>query len=342
MIIFPKEDLPLLDYIEDDGLKVEPKYYVPIVPMVLINGMNGIGTGFSTNIPCFNPIDICDNIKNILKHKDFTEMEPWFRGFTGTIIKTGEKTFMSKGKYKILDHNTMEITELPIGRWTEDYKEVLNKLVIERGDKETKQKIIVDYENQSTDKQVYFKIHLKTGYLTSAQWSEGDIDRIEKDFKLTTTKNTNLTNIHLYNENNTITKYNSIEDIMREYVRVRLDMYKKRKEHQLNELDKTIQIISSKCKFILEIIDETIIIQKRSKENIQDQLSSKGYQLINDSYDYLVKLPIYTLSEDEISKLMKQKDDLIEEYNTLQEKSIENLWLDELSIFEKMYKRFVK
>ena len=127
---------------------------------------------------------------------------------------------------------------------------------------------------------------------------------------------------------------------MREYVRVRLDMYKKRKEHQLNELDKTIQIISSKCKFILEIIDETIVIQKRSKENIQDQLSSKGYQLINDSYDYLVKLPIYTLSEDEISKLMKQKDDLIEEYNTLQE--IENLWLDELSIFEKMYKRFVK
>ena len=124
MIIFPKEDLPLLDYIEDDGLKVEPKYYVPIVPMVLINGMNGIGTGFSTaNIPCFNPKDICDNIKVILKHKDFTEMEPWFRGFTGTIIKTGEKTFMSKGKYKILDHNTMEITELPMGRWTEDYKE---------------------------------------------------------------------------------------------------------------------------------------------------------------------------------------------------------------------------
>ena len=116
--------------------------------MVLINGMTGIGTGFSTNVPSFNPEDIIHNIKQILNEKEYKTMYPWFKGFTGSIIKTGEKTFMSKGRYNVLDNKTIEITELPIGRWTEDYKEILNKLVIERGKNE--KGIILDYENQST------------------------------------------------------------------------------------------------------------------------------------------------------------------------------------------------
>ena len=48
--IYRKEDDPVLEYLEDDGDPVEPRYYVPIVPMVLVNGGKGIGTGFSTDI----------------------------------------------------------------------------------------------------------------------------------------------------------------------------------------------------------------------------------------------------------------------------------------------------
>lgn len=339
--IFPPSDLPLLEYVEDDGLLVEPKYYVPIIPMVLVNGMTGIGTGFSTNVPSFNPDDITHNIKNIIQEKEFKPMQPWFRGFKGSILKTGEHTYLSKGCYNIIDSVTMEITELPIGKWTEDYKTFLDKLTIERGDK-SKKGIILDYESQSTDKQVYFKIHLKPGYLNTAQWSEEDVDRIEKDFKLTTTKYTSLTNIHLYNENNTITKYNSIEDIMKEYCKVRLELYNKRKIYQLKELENSIKTISSKCRFILEIIEEKVIIQKQTKAKIQEQLESREYPLINDSYDYLIKLPIYTLSQEEIDRLLSEKEKLESEYNALQTTSIQQMWLSELDEFSKMYKKFLK
>jgi len=310
--------------------------------MVLVNGMTGIGTGFSTNIPSFNPVDICKNIRNILGDTSFKIMDPWFKGFKGTILKTGDKTYISKGTYNIINHSTIEITELPIGRWTEDYKEVLNKMVIDRSSKNESKGIIVDYENQSTDTTVYFKIYLKQGYLSSAQWSEDNIDKIEKDFKLTSTKQTSLTNIHLYNDKNTITKYDDIESIMREYCRVRLILYTKRKEYQLTNLDYDIHVISAKCRFILDIIEDSITIQKRTKDNIIQQLTEKEYPFINDSYDYLLRLPIYTLSQEEIDKLMKEKGDLEEEYNDLKNTTIKDMWLLELSFFEKFYKKFLK
>jgi DNA topoisomerase-2 len=346
--IYPKEDFPLLDYIEDDGLKVEPEYYVPIIPMVLVNGMTGIGTGFSTSIPCFNPTNICNNIKNILSDKEFVEMEPWFGGFEGSISKTSEKTFLCKGSYKVLDSTTIEITELPVGRWTEDYKEILNKLVIERGSKADggskgdNKKIIVDYENHSTDSTVYFKVYLKPGYLSTAQWSDGEIDKVEKDFKLTTTKHTSLTNIHLYNENNTVTRYNDVETIMREFCKARLDLYKKRKEYQLSELDKQIQLISSKCKFIQEVVEGTIVISKQTKEKILFQLVDKDYPEINESYDYLLKLPLYTLTKEEIDKLLKEKDNLIKQHEDISALSAKVMWLNELDIFKKEYSKFLK
>ena len=341
-VIYPKEDFPLLNYVEDDGLLVEPDYYVPILPMVLINGMTGIGTGFSTNIPCFNPSDVCKNLRNIIKGSSFEPMDPWFKGFEGKIIKTGDKTYMSKGKYSVIDNQTIEITELPIGLWTENYKEILNKLIVERGAKEKSKGIILDYENQSTDHSVYFKVHLKPGYLSTAQWSESEVDKIEKDFKLTTTKYTSLTNIHLYNEHNTITKYNDVETIMRDYAEVRLKLYAKRKEYQLSNLDHEINVISAKCKFILDIIEESIIIQKRTKQNILEQLESREYPKFNESYDYLIKLPIYTLSQEEIDRLLKEKGDLMEDYKDLQDTSIEELWLVEMKVFEKMYCKFLK
>jgi DNA topoisomerase II len=340
--IYPKEDFPLLSYVEDDGFKVEPYYYVPILPMVLVNGMTGIGTGFSTNIPSFNPLDICQNIRNILGNKDYKMMIPWFQGFKGTIIKTGDKTFMSKGIYNILNKNTIEITELPIGRWTEDYKEILSKMVIERSGKNEGKGIIIDYENQSTDTNVYFKVYLKHGYLSEAQWSEDDADKIEKDFKLTSTKHTSLTNIHLYNETNTIQKYDDTESIMREYCRIRVELYGKRKEYQLKSLDNSIIVISAKCKFILDVIEGTILIQKKTKASIIQQLTEHTFPLIHESYDYLLKLPIYTLSQEEIDKLMKEKDELIEERDELSNMSLNDIWLLELSVFEKYYKKFLK
>ena len=125
-LIFPEIDSKLLDYNDDDGVFVEPKYYVPIIPMVLVNGMNGIGTGFSTSIPNYNIHDIIENLKNKLKNKPFTHMIPWYCGFTGKIIQLSENNYLSKGKYEIINESSIRITELPIGKWTDDYKKFLN------------------------------------------------------------------------------------------------------------------------------------------------------------------------------------------------------------------------
>ena len=128
---------------------------------------------------------------------------------------------------------------------------------------------------------------------------------------------------------------------MREYCKVRLELYQKRKAYQLNELEESIKIISAKCRFILDIIDENVIIQKRTKDNIIQQLSEKDYPLINESYDYLLRLPIYTLSQEEIDKLMKEKGELEEDYKDLQETTIKDMWLLELTVFQKFYKKFL-
>ena len=126
-LIFHPDDLPLLDYLNDDGFKIEPKYYVPIIPMILVNGCEGIGTGFSTKIPCYNPIQIVDNLKRMMRGEDIEEMSPWYRGYNGNIIKLNDKTFISRGKYTFVDTNTVVIDELPIGIWTDTYKELLEK-----------------------------------------------------------------------------------------------------------------------------------------------------------------------------------------------------------------------
>ena len=222
--------------------------------------------------------------------------------------------------------------------------------MIERSKGENKNNgIIIDYQNHSTDTEVYFKITVKNGYLSSSQWSSSEIDTIEKDFKLTTTKNTSLTNIHLYDSKGTITKYDNVEDIMDEYYNIRLDLYKKRKQHQLDALQNELNLISAKCRFILDIINENLIINKQSKGSIIKQLEDKQYPSYIDgkyreysvnkksNYEYLLRLPIYSLTQEEIDKLIAEKDKLTEEHEDLTETSVEGIWKGEISNFKLAY-----
>ena len=128
--IYPTLDFPLLDYNDDDGVFVEPKYYVPIIPMILVNGMNGIGTGFSTSIPMHDPIDIIKNMKKKINNEKYKNIGPYFRDFNGKIVKIDKNNYLSKGKYEIIDECNLRITELPIGKWTQNYKEYLERLSI--------------------------------------------------------------------------------------------------------------------------------------------------------------------------------------------------------------------
>ena len=364
-IIYPPVDAELLDYTEDDGVNVEPKYYVPIIPMVLVNGMTGIGTGFSTSIPKFNPLDIVKNIENQLKGKEYGDMRPWYSGFKGDILKINDTDYISKGKYEILTPTTIRITELPIGKWTDDYKIFLDSLLPEEKKKKSKEnektkkskvkQHIIDYINNSTDKEIDFTIIVPLGFSHNLQWSEDPhIDGIEKYFKLYTTKGLSLKNIHLYDKGR-IVKFKSVKEIIDVFYTERYNLYEKRKEYLLKNLKNELDIKETKIRFINDVIEGKIIIYKKKKEEIFNNLVELEYKQIKDKYiqekitktnhvgyDYLVKMSIYSFTEEEIEKLRSEHAKIKKEYEDLLEKGISDIWLDECNEFKKYYNKMIK
>ena len=358
-LIYPKIDFNMLEYNDDDGILVEPKYYVPILPMVLVNGMNGIGTGFSTSIPMHDPIDIIKNMKRKIKGEKYGNIGPYFRDFKGKIVKVDKKNYISKGKYEIIDPCNLRITELPIGKWTDDYKKFLDGLIPDTGKskkslenekgkkKKIPQKTIIDYVNNSSDKDVDFTITFEKGFLNSLQWDEDEnIDGIEKFFKLTTSKGLSYNNIHLYNSKNQIKKYDNVYDIFDEFYKIRYQLYVDRKEYLLNELSNELSILKSKMRFIQDVMNEKIQIYKRKRVDIIQDLLKEEYLMVHEGriidfksnmnpedvkyYDYLIKMSIYLFTEDEIEKLEEKIKNLTDEYDNLDKMTIEEIWLSEL------------
>ena len=363
--IYPSLDLPLLTYNDDDGIFVEPKYYVPIIPMVLVNGMTGIGTGFSTSVPKYNPVDIINNVKKKIKGEPCDEIHPWYSNFKGLIMKLKDNMYLSKGHYEILSPTVIRITELPIGKWTDDYKKFLDTLLPEEKKSKSKEnekhkgkkvkRTIVDYVNNSTDTTVDFMVTISIDFIKSLQWSEDEnIDGIENYFKLYTTKGLSLNNIHLYDKNNKIIKIKNINEIFDHHYKERYDLYVKRKEYILTNLSNDLQILESKIKFIEDVIGDKIVIYKRKKQEIiKDLFENKYPSVINKKivecmvinqyptgYDYLTKMSIELFTEEEIIKLKEEYEKIKMKYNTLFKKTIEELWLEECSELMKEYRKF--
>ncbi|MBF76254.1 hypothetical protein CMK20_19000 [Candidatus Poribacteria bacterium] len=345
--IFPSKDLPLLEYINDDGLLVEPKWYCPIIPMVLVNGMVGIGTGFSTTIPQFNPMECIENIRRKMDGLPYLSMMPFYKGFTGNILKKNEKgklKFITKGKYKIEDEKVI-VTELPIGKWTHDFKEYIETILKEEDP------WILDYENHSTDEKVKFIIKVSDETLFDNTYKTADI--IENKLKLTTTKS--ISNMHLYNKDGVIHKYDTIYQIMDEHYYTRLNMYSRRKIYELNNLLEEIKLLEAKMRFIQKVIDEDIIIYRQSKDTIIQRLIELKFPFyenneiidfnletdIKNHYNYLLNLSIYNFT---IEKLTELEENIIYkkgEYDKLQSLSNKDIWREELDIFEKKYNEWL-
>jgi DNA topoisomerase-2 len=352
--LFPSADFPLLTYNEDDGQSVEPIYYLPVIPLVLVNGQNGIGTGFSSSIPKYSLKDVTGNIIRRLQGSGYEEIHPRYNGFGGQIVKLDETSYMSKGVYETVNDTTIVITELPIGKWTDDYKKFLDTLLEDepskkKSNEKPKKKpkyTIVDYVNNSSDTRIHFTITVPPGFCHSLQWSEDPhIDGIEKYFKLTNTKGLSLSNIHLYNEKQQIQKYPSVTQIFDDFYEKRHELYVKRKEFQCVEFERIIAILSAKVRFITEVIEDVIVIYRRKKTMIVADLRSREYPQLKDkrlvaddqmdestetaNYDYLIKMSLYHFTEEEIIKLTKEHDDTVASYKVLQGKSVEDIWLKE-------------
>lgn len=329
-LIFRPEDDAILTYLNDDGTPIEPEYYVPIIPMVLVNGAQGIGTGFSTTILQYNPIQIIDNLLLMMDSKPIKEMLPWYRGFKGKVEKS-DNGFNIKGNYKVdKERSSIVITELPVGTWTTVYKEHLDKL--------EEDKVIKGYKDKNTDETVFFDIQLTDDNL----YDLIEKKKLESVFKLTNKETTS--NMHCFNKKSVIKKYDTIYDILKEFYEVRLDYYKKRKQYQLDELEKELNVLDWKMKFIEGVIEGTIIVNNQTKEKINEQLTKLEFPKLseNNSYDYLVQMPIYSLSKEKIDELQKKIDNLEEEMELIQSTTEINRWKSELMELKKSIEKVYK
>ena len=317
-IIFNETDNQLLKYIEEEGTSIEPEFYVPIVPMLLINGSTGIGTGWSTNIPCFKMEDIIHNIKKLLKDEDakLREMNPWYKGFKGKIIKLTSNSWKSQGVIKWVDKHTIDITELPIGMWKQDFKEYLDKLL----DSDSIKSVVVNDKDAESANDVCYRIRLKESII------EEDVTDLIGFFKLEKAISGN--NMVAFDEKCVIQRYGSVEDIIWTFFVYRLDLYKKRKEYLEKTLTDQIQEISERLRFVILVIDDKIVIFKRRKAEIKEVLEE--YKFASAIWDNLLSMKLHQFTQDEVEKLEKELSELKQELEILQRKTHKDLWIEDL------------
>jgi DNA topoisomerase-2 len=298
--LFDPTDDPVLTYLNDEGKQIEPEFFVPVLPTVLINGTEGIGTGFSCYVPPYNPNDIVENIKRFLDGKGLVKMVPWFRGFKGTVTQdpTNENVWTMSGVYTVKG-STVTVTELPPGRWIQDYKEYLDAL--------WDNKFVAGYKNNSTTSDVSFEIE---GYQGTDP---------EKDLKLN--KSIRTSNMHLFHPVSGIKKYASAEQILADFVEIRVKYYILRKKHMIDSLTTKALVLSNKAKFVRQVVDGDLIIFKRKKSSLEEELMRKF-----GAFDYLLDIKTYQYTEEAIAKLTRESAQALEELEELKETKILDLW----------------
>jgi len=376
--LFRKEDNGLLKYLDDDGDIVEPEYYLPVIPLLAVNGSVGIGTGYSTDIPPYKPDDIISLLRHRLRGTLDTlggrPLDPWWFGFRGKTVRKDDQTWVTKGLYELDDDKrTVTITELPVGMWTKDYKAFLDELceVDEKKSKEAKKEAkkvesasqgsnrstkaeqraeaakepcgLKGFDDLYNDVDVRFVLYFtEEGYDAVKEDAAG----FEKRFKLTTSWKT--TNMTCFDTEFRLVKYPTVGDMMEAFLEKRLPMYEARRQHQMEVLQHQMVELDAKRRFIQAILDERLVIQKRSDEEIVAGLKACDIPPLScsekpdayDSYDYVLKMRIDRLKQSAVEELdasLAQKEG---EIAHLEAQTGASLWLADLDELEEAWRRY--
>ncbi len=300
--LFDPRDDAILNYLDDDGRTIEPDFYMPTLPMVLVNGTEGIGTGFSCYVPPFNPDDIKENIKRFLCGEEVVPMKPWFRGFKGKVFKDEAGLWITEGTCRDTG-SRLKVTELPPGRWTQDYKEYLDSLA--------EKKMITGYTNNSTTDDVDFEIFGYSG------------KDIVKDLKMR--KTFHVSNMHLFHPTKGINRYGSPEEILQDFVELRLEHYKKRKAHLIKVLEARAIMCDHKSKFVSMVIEEELIVFKRKKVELEKEMSSI-FPKIDGNMDYLLNTKTVEYTQERVEALMKEASQAKRELEAMLKTSHIDMW----------------
>jgi len=393
-LIFRHEDDAVLSYINDDGQMVEPVYYAPAIPMILVNGSKGIGTGFSTDVMPHNPLHIIAYIRAMLAATPATDrpvIEPYFKGFKGTIrniatsatsgtsatsatsgapasasATSGTATshvaakYLIKGTYEIVAERKVRITELPVGTWTDDYKEFLEKLMEApaAADKDKTDKggaasasssspVLKEYSDMSTDTVVDITVTFHPSYPHTPKDLQAAIvdadagtNKLEKLLGLFTTQST--TNMNLFDAHEKLRKYATIYDIVEDYYVERLALYAKRKAAMLAQLANELRLLTNRARYIQEILDDKLELRRQTKEAIFAKMVAHNYEHIDGDteFKYLLKMPMDSVTDENVKNLLSDRDSKRTQHQQLADTSIEALWTRDLDELEVEYKKW--
>ena len=337
--IYRKEDNCILNYLEDDGMMVEPESYYPTIPMILVNGCIGIGTGFSTDIPPHDPAEIVgllrDRINGTRATIDNIALRPWWIGFKGPIQQSDNGVWLTKGLYTFDDAKKMiSVVELPIGTWTHDYKEILEELCV-TNDKETKKPVLKNYEDLYNHVDIRFDLYLEPDYYEDVK---DNAHEFEKRFKLTTTWRTS--NMVCFNDMK-IKKYECVGNMIEEFYIERIKKYEERRQKEIASLKRDAIEADAKARFLRGVLEGTIDLRRKSDEAIVEIMKQHKLPALSkisepdnvDSYEYLLRIRIDRVKASAIEDAEKAVLKAEELLKALENTSASVMWLRELDEF---------
>ncbi|KAI5712179.1 hypothetical protein M8J75_006466 [Diaphorina citri] len=335
-LIFHPHDDPLLTYLQEDNHRIEPEWYIPIIPMVLVNGAEGIGTGWMTKIPNHNPREIVDNIKRMIRGEDPLPMKPWYKNFKGEIDYCGDSRFVVNGEIAILDDDKLEITELQVGKWTTDYKDTLDTML---HGAEKVPPIISDYKEYHTDTTVKFVVTMSPDKLHKAE-----MDGLHKVFKLQTTLA--ISSMCAFDRYGVLTKFDTTNQILKEFYAVRLEFIvekcdgdlrieNRKKKEMIAELIKRKYDSDPVKSWKMKQNKENALLERQERQAAEGEDDEAGSQTQEEEdpdkdYDYLLGMTFWSLTMERKNELLKKRDDKMTELNILKKKAPTDLWSDDL------------
>jgi DNA topoisomerase-2 len=340
--ILNKADDPALTWLEDDGQRVEPEYYIPVLPLLLVNGCKGIGTGYSTTVPCYSPKDLVASLRSRLRGEvvDLTDtrLVPWYDGFRGAITLTPDgSTMKTYGIYAFLPETLqVRITELPVGVWTKNYKAFLEEMLKQEPPP------IKGFQEAYNDVDVEFTIQLDADTFGEAQAFPA---KFEKTFKLVNSEK--LSNLVAFDLDGHIRRFAGPGEILETFYLARIGGYMARKANELARLDAALIEVDARVRFVKAIIAKTLVITNSSDEDLLAALRALDLPPLSApesgdlrAYEYLLRMRVDRLKASAVAELEKDLLVLREERETLEAKTPEDLWLVDLDIFSEAYDSF--
>lgn len=306
--LYRKEDDSILEHHYSDDMKIEPKYYLPLLPMVIINGSIGIGTGYACKILSYNPKDVRSNILAVLNGRRMKSLLPWYKNFTGTINRI-EDSYMISGKLEVVNTTTIKITELPIGTYLDKYKAHLIKM-------ETIG-VIKDFEDNSTEE--HFEFIIKAPRTTTSM----DLKTLYSSFQLNTKVKENIT---VWNVDWKIRNYKNVNELIKEFVTFRVEKYEVRRLNIIKTLQEEMKWLVEKLKFIKYYLDNSQSFTRKGKDALFQMLSEEGFTHI----DKLLSLKIWSLTKDEIVKLKKSIIGVNADIKVMKKNTAKDIYIEEL------------